>query len=143
MQPPQDVLVRTIAAMITLTTIVVLMRAYLRFTRPKSIILADYILLAAYVVFIGLTSLFLVATPALYRFDAASKGEIEMYPTFADDLVFMRITLLTNSYTLWTILWLVKFAFLSVYYKLVAGLPVYQRWWWIVFVFCVLVGLSS
>lgn len=140
MKPTLNELNGLIWAMIVLTSIVFLSRAVIRFRRPNQTgVAADYILLLAYLFFMACSILYLATIKPIYRWQSATAKEIDMYPEYLADLVTMRKVLLINSYTLWCTLWCVKFAFLSLYWKLVQQLPIFIKMWWGVFIFTVLV----
>jgi len=139
MKPSLAQLNGIIWAMVVLTTFVFLSRAVVRFRRPHQVAAADYILLLAYIFFMVQAILYLVTISPIYRWQAAFAGETEMYPNFVADLIVMRKVMLINSYVLWCTLWSVKFAFLSLYWKLVQQLPLYIKMWWAVTIFTTLV----
>ncbi|KAK5956191.1 hypothetical protein OHC33_002765 [Knufia fluminis] len=144
MKPTLNELNGLIWAMIVLTSIVFLSRAVIRFRRPNQTgVAADYILLLAYLFFMACSILYLATIKPIYRWQSATAKEIDMYPEYLADLVTMRKVLLINSYTLWCTLWCVKFAFLSLYWKLVQQLPIFIKMWWGVFIFTVLAFLCN
>lgn len=127
--------------MLILTTFIFFLRVAIRFRGNRTVATPDYILLAAYVVFVGMASMYLATIPALYRWLAATLKQTDMYPSYIDDLVVMRKIMLIGAYLLWITLWAVKLTFLALYWKLVNQLPRYKKMWWVVIIFVVLVSL--
>jgi hypothetical protein len=70
--------------------------------------------------------------------------EIPPYATLMEDAALMLRLLTAGQMCFYTLLFAVKLSLLTLYYKLLAGLPaIFQRIWWGIVVFCVLVGLRK
>jgi hypothetical protein len=80
----------------------------------------------------------------MFRVYAVIGREIPPYATLMEDAALMLRLLTAGQMCFYTLLFSAKLSLLTLYYKLVAGLPsIYHRVWWGVAVFCLLVGLHN
>lgn len=126
--------------MLVLTTLIAGLRLFLAIHQQKGFHWDDGWLLVAYAIFVVITSLYLNVIPVMFKLDALGKGEIEPYPTVADDGLFLQKTFFVVTSGLWLCLWSVKFSLMAVYKKLMKGLPRYIMVWWMVIGFCLIVS---
>ncbi|KAI5462642.1 hypothetical protein BGZ63DRAFT_423883 [Mariannaea sp. PMI_226] len=96
-------------------------------------------LLAAYIFFIVVASLYMAVGPYLFRFNDIAAGKLQPYPTITDDILYVQKSFFVTTSGLWICLWCTKFSLLALYKKLLVNLPFYQKIWWAVVVFCILV----
>lgn len=96
-------------------------------------------LVVAYIIFMAISCLYLVASPTIFRLQDLVSGKIDLYPTVADDGLYMQKTFFVTTSGLWICLWTVKFSLLALYKKLLKLLPLYIKLWWVVVAICVLV----
>ncbi|KAF2201916.1 hypothetical protein GQ43DRAFT_337939, partial [Delitschia confertaspora ATCC 74209] len=132
-------LLSTSYAMIGLTSTVALFRIGIQIARRKSARMEDYLILLAYILFLVLSAMYIIVTPALYRMTGATTGHAPLYPTLMDDALFVIQVFFTTSMLFWCVLWTVKFSLLALYRRLTIGLHnSYTTVWWGIFGFCVL-----
>ena len=127
-------------AMIGVTSLIFGARTFIRVQQPKRVQADDYFLLLAYLCFLTLTILYIVLAPTMYRVTDASSGITPIYPKILADSLFMIKIFFANTLIFWFTLYAIKFSFLALYRRLMAGLRGYMQLWWAIVVFCVLVG---
>lgn len=121
--------------MIILTTFIASVRIFVSFEQQRKFGWDDGWLVAAYIFFLTLSILYIVAAPAMFRLTKLAAGQIPLYPTVADDsLEIQKIFFVTTS-GLWFCLWSVKFSLMAVYKKLMKTMPHKIRLWWGVIIF--------
>jgi hypothetical protein len=82
--------------------------------------------------------------PPIYRAYAVLEGETEPYATMKEDAVAILKFLVAGQMCFYTLLISVKMSLMTLYWKLLAGLPsIYKKIWWGVVAFCVLVSTKS
>jgi hypothetical protein len=140
---PQRRFIQTASAMISLTSTFVIARVYVQYTKRKTMEVHDYFVYTAYILFLVMTTCYLVMIPELYIISDLTSGQIEPWEGLQDRIIFhMRMMLVTTS-LFWISLWMVKLSLLALYKKLMIGLPsVYLRAWWAVLGFCIIVSMS-
>lgn len=138
----QESLLATGIFMIILTTIIFAARMYLGAIKKRQFVWEDGWLIAAWVVFIVVTALYLNAGPVIFRFEAIASGDLAPYPTVLDDSLKLQKTFFVSTSGLWICLWLVKASLLTLYKRLMSNLRAYIIMWWIVVVICVVVSQS-
>ncbi|KAF2643779.1 hypothetical protein P280DRAFT_444904 [Massarina eburnea CBS 473.64] len=132
-------LLNTSYGMMAITTAVVLARVAVQSTRKMRMALEDYLVYLAYTMYLSMSVMYIVVTPAMFRVTAAAKGLVPSYATLMDDALFLTRIFFTNSMIFWFVLWTIKFSLLALYRRLMVGLSVgYVRLWWAVFGFCAL-----
>jgi ABC-type Fe3+-siderophore transport system permease subunit len=137
----KDVLVNTIIAMLVLTSVAILSRAALQFSKRNPLEFPDILIYSAYVSFIGLWSCYFTVIPPIYRAYAVLDGESEVYPTMMQDAVAMLRFLVSGQICFYTLLLAVKLSLMTWYRKLLAGLSgKYTKIWWGVVAFIILVS---
>ena len=127
-------------AMMIVTSVVFAARTLIRVRQPKKIQADDFILLLAYLCFLTLTILYIVLAPTMYRVTDATTGKTPLYPELLSDSLFMIEIFFANTMIFWFTLYAVKFSFLALYRRLMAGIKVYMQLWWAVVIFCVVVS---
>ena len=125
--------------LVVLTSIIAGVRIIFAYEKRKGFHWEDGWLLAAFCIFIVIASLYMNAIPIMFRLEALGKGQIELYPTVADDGLMLQKTFFVTTSGLWICLWCVKFSLMAVYKRLMAGLPRYIMVWWALIVLCVVV----
>jgi hypothetical protein len=133
-------LMATGISLAVLTTAVFSARMYLGIVKQRRFSWEDGWLIAAWAVFIAITSLYLNIGPVIFRIEALAAGDIPLYPTVADDSLALQKTFFVTTSGLWICLWLVKASLLSLYKRLVGSVRSYLIAWWIVVVICVVVS---
>jgi hypothetical protein len=136
-------LLATGITMLVLTTAVFIARMYLGIVKQRRFSPEDGWLIASWVVFVVVTSLYINAGPVIFRIQDLTEGLIPMYPEILDDSLVLQKTFFVTTSGLWICLWLVKASLLSLYKRLMDNVRVYLILWWIVVVICVLVGCTS
>jgi hypothetical protein len=128
-------------SMIVLASVFVLARSGLQIHMRRRLEAQDYLLYAAFILFLTKAICYLVVFPKVFMIARVSVGMIEPGPTFQDDMImYVRMMFVTTT-LFWISLWLVKLSFLSLYKKLLEGLPeIYMRLWTAVLAFCVIVS---
>lgn len=129
-------------SMIILASLFVLARSGVQVCMRRKLEAQDFLLYAAFILFLATTICYLVIFSKVFMIARVSVGVLEPGPTFqADMITYVRMMFVTTT-LFWISLWLVKLSFLSLYRKLLEGLPiVYMRLWSAVLVFCVIVSL--
>lgn len=140
----KDVLLRTNAVMLVLTSAFVFARAVLQIAKRKPFELPDFFVYFAYCLFIALWACYHVVTPPIYRAYAFMEGETEAYATMKNDAIAMLKFLVAGQICFYTLLISVKMSLMTLYRKLLAGLPsIYRKIWWALVAFCALVSMRS
>ncbi|KAG9194878.1 hypothetical protein G6011_04913 [Alternaria panax] len=126
-------------SMIVLASLFVLARSGVQVYMRRKLEAQDYLLYAAFILFLTMTICYLVILSKVFIIARVSVGFSEPGPTFqADMITYVRMMFVTTT-LFWISLWLVKLSFLSFYRKLLEGLPnVYMRLWSAVLAFCVI-----
>ena len=127
-------------ALIVFTSLIAALRLFLTTQQQCRIRWDDGWLLAAYIVFLMLSVLYLVATPTMFKLEDVTTGKVQPYPTFTEDGLFIQKIFFVTTSGLWVSLWCVKFSLMAVYRRLMTGLKHYIRLWWVLVVFCFMVG---
>lgn len=125
--------------MVVLSSLIAGLRLFLSMSEQRKFQWEDGWLVAAYVFFLVLSILYLVATPTMFRVAKVASGDMEPYPSIAEDGLFIQKTFFVTTSGLWLCLWAVKLSLMAVYKRLMAGLKHYIRIWWAVIVFCLVV----
>jgi hypothetical protein len=125
--------------MVVLTTAIFGTRMFYGVIKQRRFSWEDGWLIAAWIVFVVITSLYLNAGPVIFRLQAVAAGEIPLYATIPEDSLVLQKTFFVTTSGLWICLWLIKASLLSLYKRLFANLRWYLVLWWIVVVICVLV----
>lgn len=125
--------------MAILTTAIFGLRTYLGVVKKRQFAWEDGWLIAAWAVFIAVTTLYLNAGATIFRLQALASGQIDVYPTVADDGLKLQKTFFVTTSGLWICLWLVKASLLSLYKRLMDNLKLYIILWWVVVGICVIV----
>lgn len=80
----------------------------------------------------------------MFRVYAVIGLEIPPYKTLQQDAAIMLRLITAGQMCFYTLLFSVKLSLLTLYRKLLAGLPgIYQKVWWGTVIFCVLVRRSK
>ncbi|CAI9628127.1 unnamed protein product [Alternaria burnsii] len=126
-------------SMIILASLFVLARSGVQVCMRRKPEAQDFLLYAAFILFLATTICYLVIFSKVFMIARVSVGVLEPGSTFqADMITYVRMMFVTTT-LFWISLWLVKLSFLSLYRKLLEGLPiVYMRLWSAVLVFCVI-----
>ncbi|KAJ9617004.1 hypothetical protein H2200_000725 [Cladophialophora chaetospira] len=130
-------------AMIILTTIICGVRIFVALEQQRKFGWDDGWLVAAYIFFLTLSILYIVAAHRMFQITRVVGGEIPPYPSISDDGLFIQKIFFVTTSGLWFVLWSVKFSLLAVYKRLMQGLPHMLRLWWAVVVFCLVVLVGA
>jgi len=128
-------------SMLVLASVFVFARSVVQVYMRRRLEAQDYLLYVAFVLFLTMTISYLVIFPRVFMIARVSVGALEPGPTFQDDMIiYVRMMFVTTT-LFWISLWSIKLSFLSLYKKLLEGLPkVYMRLWTAVLAFCVIVS---
>jgi hypothetical protein len=138
----QDELLRTSYGMIALTSVFAVTRVAIRVYRPKAWAMEDFFIVLAFILYLTLTTLYIIVTPILFRLSAFASGAAPPYPGLKDDSYKILKIFFATTELFWFTLWSVKFSLLALYKRLLVGLNSgYVKLWWAVVVFCVLVSV--
>lgn len=129
--------------LLLLTTSIFSARMYLGIVKQRRFSWEDGWLIAAWAVFVVITSLYLNIGETIFRIEALAAGKIPMYPTVADDSLNLQRTFFVTTSGLWVCLWLVKASLLSLYKRLLGSVKAYLIAWWAVVAICVIVSACS
>ena len=126
-------------SMIILTSLIAGIRILLAIDQQRRFSWDDGWLLAAYIFFLAISILYIVAAHTMFKLTKVANGDLALYPTVADDGLFIQKVFFVTTSGLWFCLWSVKFSLMAVYKRLMKNLPHKIRLWWAVVIFCVLV----
>lgn len=133
-------LVHTNASMLVVTSLFVFSRAALHISKRKTFEPQDFFIYLAYILYVSLWSCYLAAVPPLYRLNPLN-GEIGHYTTTIEDAANALKLILAAQTCYYTLLLSVKLSLLTLYRKLLVGLPyVYNKIWWAIVVLCIAVS---
>ncbi|KAM0324374.1 hypothetical protein ACHAQA_008155 [Verticillium albo-atrum] len=124
--------------MIILTSLVFGFRLVIGLLERRQLAWEDGWLAAAYIVFLVISILYMLAGPTIFRLEDLAAGRIPMYATVLDDSLQIQKTFFVTTSGLWISLWLVKGSLLAVYKRLMANLRLYTILWWVTVVICIL-----
>ncbi|KAM0279908.1 hypothetical protein ACHAQH_004349 [Verticillium albo-atrum] len=131
-------LLATGISMVILTSAVFAFRLAVGLLERRQLAWEDGFLAAAYVVFMVISILYMLAGPTIFRLEDLAAGRIPMYETLLDDSLRIQKTFFITTSGLWISLWLVKGSLLAVYKRLMVNLRLYTILWWATVVICVL-----
>jgi hypothetical protein len=136
---------------LSICTIFLAARLYIRLAKQGRTLMDDYFIIAAWVFLLVNVILQTIQNPDIYMI--VKYGKVARYigekyrvnldmvygPELAAEFVERGTRFLKFEFTIiglfWTIIWLVKGSFLAFFYTLFEGLPNYRRAWWFVVVF--------
>jgi hypothetical protein len=85
-------------------------------------------------------SCYIIVIPPMFKVYAVIGLDIPPYKTMMNDAALMLRLITAGQMCFYTLLCAVKMSLLTLYRKLLAGLPgIYQKLWWGIVTFCVLV----
>ena len=125
--------------LIALTTVIAGTRFGFSLSRPKKFAWDDGFLIAAFVFFLVVSILYLVATDTMFKLEDVAAGTIKPYPGVEHDGLFVQKIFFVTTSGLWFTLWCVKFSLMALYKRLISGLSFYTKIWWAVIIFCFVV----
>lgn len=89
-------------------------------------------------------SCYLITTPPMFRVYAVIGREMPPYKTMIEDAALMLRLLTAGQMCFYTLLFSVKMSLMTLYRKLLAGLPsIYSKIWWGIVAFCVFVSSAE
>ena len=128
-------------AMLTLVSILVLVRLVFQATRRKKLELQDYFLYFACACYLGACSLYITAIPTLFRIRDITLGKVPVPSDFIQFSALDARLIWAAQMCFWSCLWSVKLSLLCLYRKLLVGLPsIYIIIWRTLMVLCVSVS---
>ncbi|KAJ2970132.1 hypothetical protein NQ176_g8332 [Zarea fungicola] len=138
---------RGLIACLVIGTVFIFMRTGARWYKLRKIPyeMEDIFMYLALVAFILTVALYYATIETFFRVTAlaANPGQAEPWPTMADDLVLMLKEFFVVQFFFWLTLWAVKWSLLFMFKRLTNGLPVYNKIWWVVFAYSILVFIGS
>lgn len=118
-------------ALIAVVTLFAIARICLHFAAPRRITVEDCIVFLAYMTTVTMCALYISLARAEARLARVTSGKVKPGQTLPDDILIVARRHFVATMMFWTILWLIKFAFLLLYRKLLKGLPNIYTWiWW-------------
>ena len=134
-------LLHTNAAMLVLTSLFILARITIHISRRKTLEIQDFCIYFAYIFYLALWICYRIVIDPMFRAYAVYSGESPPYPTMIRDASQMLRLITAAQMCFYTSLLGVKLSLLTLYRKLLKGLPiVYCRIWWAIVGVTVLVG---
>ena len=126
--------------MVVFASLFVLARVGIQVWKRKGMELQDYLIYIAFIFFLTMSICYLVIIHKVYMIGKVTVGLIAPWPTIKTDIIiYVRMMFVTTT-LFWFSLWSVKLSLLTLYKKLMDGVPkVYMRLWWAVFLFCLVV----
>ncbi|KAH6670232.1 hypothetical protein EV126DRAFT_435954 [Verticillium dahliae] len=131
-------LLATGICMVILTSAVFGFRLAISLLERRQLAWEDGFLSAAYIVFLVISILYMLAGPTIFRLEDLAAGRIPMYPTIMDDSLRIQKTFFVTTSGLWISLWLVKASLLAVYKRLMVNLRLFTILWWVTVGICIL-----
>lgn len=140
----RDELVRANAAMLVLTSLFILSRVVLQVTKRRPFELPDFFIYLSFVIFISMWTCYILTIPPMFRVFDVLGGLARPYVTMLDDAAAMLRLVTSAQMCFYTLLFCVKMSLLTLYRKLLTGMPtVYNKIWWGTVTFCVVVSSRS
>ncbi|KAG7116484.1 hypothetical protein HYQ44_007103 [Verticillium longisporum] len=131
-------LLATGICMVILTSAVFGFRLAISLLERRQLAWEDGFLIAAYIVFLVISILYMLAGPTIFRLEDLAAGRIPMYATILDDSLRIQKTFFVTTSGLWISLWLVKGSLLAVYKRLMVNLRLFTILWWVTVGICIL-----
>ncbi|ETN37486.1 uncharacterized protein HMPREF1541_07108 [Cyphellophora europaea CBS 101466] len=88
-------------SLVALTSLIAGLRVVLAIQQQKGFHWDDGWLLAAYISFLVLSSLYLIAAPIIFRIEQVGQGKLEPYPDIARDGLFIQKIFFVTTSALW------------------------------------------
>lgn len=140
----RDELVRTNAAMLVLTSLFILLRVVLQIAKRRPFELPDFFIYLAFAIFISMWTCYILTVPPMFRVFDVLSGLTRPYATILDDAATMLRLITSAQMCFYTLLFCVKMSLLTLYRKLLTGLPtIYNNIWWGTVAFCAVVSIHS
>ncbi|XP_014550861.1 hypothetical protein COCVIDRAFT_114401 [Bipolaris victoriae FI3] len=140
----KDELVRTNVAMLILTSLFILSRVILQIAKRRPFGLPDFFIYFAFVLFVSMWTCYIAVIPTMFRIFDVLEGLIRPYPTMMGDAGRLLRHITAAQMLFYTLLFTVKMSLLTLYRKILVGLPViYDRIWWGTVAFCILSWIGS
>jgi len=126
---------------ISIVSVAIIARCLLQYLRPRRIAAQDCCMAFAYVLFLAQCILYIVLSPIRGKVQEVTEGKMPRYPELPHHVYLIGRLIFPALMFFWAILWTVKLGLLLLYRKLTVGLPrVYNRMWWFLVVFWVIVS---
>lgn len=140
----KDELMRTNVAMLILTSLFILSRVILQIVKRRALGLPDFFIYFAFFLFVSMWTCYIAIIPTMFRIFGVLDGATRPYATMMDDAGMLLRHITAAQMLFYTLLFTVKMSLLTLYRKILVGLPViYDRIWWGTVAFCVLVSICS
>lgn len=134
-------LLHTNAAMLALTSLFVLARVGVQISRRRAPELHDFFIYFAFVLYLALWICYRIVIDPMFRAYAVYSGQSPPYPTMMHDASQMLRLITAAQMCFYTSLLGVKLSLLTLYRKLLKGLPsLYRKLWWGIVAVVVLVN---
>lgn len=134
-------LLHTNAAMLTLTSLFILARIAIHISRRRALEIHDFFIYFAFVLYLALWICYRIVIDPMFRAYAVYSGQSPPYPTMMHDASQMLRLIAAAQMCFYTSLLGVKLSLLTLYRKLLKGLPcIYCRIWWSIVAVVVLVS---
>jgi hypothetical protein len=126
---------------IGITSAVAVARLAIYYVAPKRLMVEDGLVFFAYICNLAMCLMYISLAPGAQMLSSVKSGKIPPYPTLKADAKFVSRRYFAAPLLFWTLLWSIKFSFLLMYRKLLAGIPqVYTYAWWGIVSLCVAVS---
>lgn len=137
----QGELLRTDYGMIAFTTTVFVARVIVQVWRRKKVEMQDVWLYISFAAYLSFCVCYVVITPTFFKIEALSEGQIAPWAGMQRDIQLASEIMWSSGMQYWTCLWCVKFSLLSLYKKLLVGMPNAHLWtWWGTLIFAIIVS---
>ena len=129
-------------ALIAITSFIAIGRIGTHFITPKRITFEDGFVCLAYICNVAMCSLYIALAPTAEKLMDVGSGKVAPYADMKKDIQLTARRYFVAPILFWVILWSIKFSFLLLYRKLLAGIPKVYTWtWWGIVLVCVGVSM--
>jgi hypothetical protein len=126
---------------IGITSTLAVARLAVYYVAPKRPMVEDCLVFFAYICNLAMCLMYISLAPGAQRLSSVKAGKIPPYPTLKADGKFVSRRYFAAPLLFWTLLWSIKFSFLLMYRRLLAGIPrIYTYAWWAIVCLCVAVS---
>ncbi|EUC41051.1 hypothetical protein COCMIDRAFT_107241 [Bipolaris oryzae ATCC 44560] len=140
----KDELARTSVAMLILTSLFILSRVVLQIAKRRVFGLPDLFTYFAFSLYVSMWACYVAVIPAMFRVFGVFDGTTRPYAAAMNDARMLLRHFTAAQMLFYTLLFTVKMSLLTLYRKILVGLPViYHRIWWGTVAFCVLSWTGS
>ena len=114
------------------TTLITVVRTYVRVSKQKRLHADDYALFGAVAFYFALAALYIVDIPYLYAFLDYTSGNAPFTPDLTEKYAYMMRINYAVTPLFWAVLWSVKMSLLLFFKRVIRG-TIWMRVWWVIF----------